>query len=802
MNTVVRAEGLTKRYGVTLALDSLDLSVRAGEVYGYLGPNGSGKTTTIRLLLGLHRPSAGRVDLFGLDAWHSPVAAHREVAYVAGEPFLWPALTGEETFEFLAQVRGGTDGAYRDILIERFKLDPAKKVRALSKGNRQKVQLIAAFASRAQLLILDEPTSGLDPLMEVAFRQTVNEAKERGQTIFLSSHILSEVEALCDRVGILREGRLIDEGTLSELRHLSVQTLDVTFAGAPPSFDGLPGVEVTSAGPNALHFEVTGEITQLIDALAGHPVVALNSRQPSLRRSFYITTTAPAPMPAASDTATEAAHGSTATDLTAARALAGRAFRDARVRTASFGCLFVLIAYIQPLAYRHAYPTLSSRLLFARSFAENKAVRLFYGVPHNLLTVSGYSAWRVGGTLAIFAAVFGLLAAVRALRTEEDTGRMELVLAGPVGRRTAYISAMAAIAAGVAILGLAEFAGLVLAGLPVRGSAALALATASVVPVFVGVGAVMSQLAPTRRVALELGGAVVGLFLMLRVVADTSSGAGWLRWTTPLGWAEEVRPFTGIRIVVLLLPAVTTVLLLVAAARIAAARDIGSGILPARDSSEPRLGLLSSSTAQALRSERGSLIVWLGSVGAFAFVDGVIAKSTSSAGISKSLQREAAKLGSGSIVTPSGYIAFVFIFYVLAVSLFMCTQVGAARHEEAGGRLETLLSMPLGRDRWLGGRLLLATGAAVVISLTAGLLSWAGAESGGVSISLPRMLEAGANCMPAAVLFLSRLQRWRNGRRAQSERRDCVWGGHNRVLVGPLRRGARRAEMARGPDAV
>ena len=440
--------------------------------------------------------------------------------------------------------------------------------------------------------------------------------------------------------------------------------------------------------------------------------------------------------------------------LRPARALTRRAFRDARTRTISFGYLFAVIAFIQPFAYRHAYPTLSSRVLFARSFAENKAIRLFYGVPHNLLTVGGYTAWRVGGTLAIFAAVFGLLAAVRALRAEEDTGRMELVLAGPVARQTAYLSAMAAIAAGIVILGFAEFAGLVLAGLPAGGSAELALATASIVPVFVAVGAVVSQLAPTRRMALELGGAVVGLFLLLRVIADTSAGAGWLRWATPLGWAEEVRPFTGAHPIVLLCPAAATVLLLVAAFRIAAGRDIATGLLPARDSAQPRLRLLSSPTTQALRSERASLIVWLCSIGAFAYIDGVIAKSTSSAGISKSLQREAAKLGSGSIVTPTGYLAFVFIFYVLAVSLFVCAQIGAARHEEAEERLETLLSLPVARRRWLGGRLLLAACGAFAVSLTAGVFSWAGAESGGVSISLARMLEAGANCLPVALLFL------------------------------------------------
>jgi polyether ionophore transport system ATP-binding protein len=284
--TPIRTEGLTKRYGDTVALDGLDLTIRPGEVYGYLGPNGAGKTTTIRLLLGLHRPTAGYAELFGLDAWGDPVAAHRRVAYVAGEPFLWPGLTSAETFAFLARVRGGTDVPYRDVLVERFQLEADKKVRALSKGNRQKVQLIAAFATRADLLVLDEPTSGLDPLMEVAFRDTVAEAKARGQTVFLSSHILSEVEALCDRVGILRRGRLIEEGTLAELRHLSAQTVDVTFAGEAPELGAVDGVRAVPAGPNMLRCEVHGSMGPLVAALAGHPVVTLTSREPSLEEIF------------------------------------------------------------------------------------------------------------------------------------------------------------------------------------------------------------------------------------------------------------------------------------------------------------------------------------------------------------------------------------------------------------------------------------------------------------------------------------------------------------------------------------
>jgi ABC-2 type transport system ATP-binding protein len=284
--SAIRAEGLSKRYGSTLALDSLELRIEPGEVYGYLGPNGAGKTTTIRLLLGLHRPSAGRARLFGLDAWADPVAAHRRVAYVAGEPFLWPALTSAETFDFLARIRGGIDAAYRDALVERFKLDVDKKVRALSKGNRQKVQLIAALASRADLLILDEPTAGLDPLMEVAFRESVQEARERGQTVFLSSHILSEVEALCDRVGILSRGRLVDEGTLEQLRHLSAHTVEVAFDGPAPRLPPLDGVRVERAGESGLRCEVSGPLPPLLAALAELPVVALTSREPSLEEIF------------------------------------------------------------------------------------------------------------------------------------------------------------------------------------------------------------------------------------------------------------------------------------------------------------------------------------------------------------------------------------------------------------------------------------------------------------------------------------------------------------------------------------
>jgi len=437
----------------------------------------------------------------------------------------------------------------------------------------------------------------------------------------------------------------------------------------------------------------------------------------------------------------------------AVRPLAGRAFADARIRTIAFAYLFAAVAYVNPVAYRHTYPTRAERLAFAHSFGTNKAVVLFYGKAYDLLTAGGYTAWRSGGTLAIFAAIFGLLAAVRALRTEEDAGRAELVLAGIAGRGIAYVASLVAIAAGTAVLWLAELTGLLIAGLPVGPSAYLALATVSVVPVFAGVGALVSQLAPTRRVALELGGAVVAIAFVLRVVADTSS-LGWLRWVTPLGWVEELRPFTGEQPLVLALMGGASVLLLSAAAKIFAWRDVGSGLLSARDDAAPRLSLLGSPTALALRTERASLAVWAGSVGVFALIIGVISKSISAAGISEQLQRELAKVGVSAITTPKGYVGFAFIFFVLAISIFVCTQVAAARHDEAAQRLETLLAEPVSRRGWLRGRLALAGAAAVAIALVAGLLTWAGAAFQGVRLPFGRMLVAGLNCLPVALLFL------------------------------------------------
>jgi ABC-2 type transport system ATP-binding protein len=284
--SAVRTTALSKRFGDTLALDRLDVTVAEGEVVGFLGPNGAGKTTMVRLVLGLLVPTGGLAEVFGMDCHRQAVDVHRRLAYVPGETNLWPSLTGAETLHLLGRVQGRVDVSYRDELLERFSLDPSMKVRAYSKGNRQKLALVAALASRAELLVLDEPTSGLDPLMEQAFRLSMHEARARGQSVLLSSHVLSEVEALCDRIAILRAGRLVEMGTLAEMRHLSALTVEATFEGTVPDVSRIPGVSMVQVQGRTLRCQVRGDVEPLLQVLATARVHELLSREPSLEELF------------------------------------------------------------------------------------------------------------------------------------------------------------------------------------------------------------------------------------------------------------------------------------------------------------------------------------------------------------------------------------------------------------------------------------------------------------------------------------------------------------------------------------
>jgi ABC-2 type transport system ATP-binding protein len=289
---VIEVAGLRKTFGTTTALDGLDLTVAAGEVHGFLGPNGAGKTTTIRILLGLLRADGGTARLLGGDPWRAAVELHRRLAYVPGDVTLWPTLTGGEVIDLLGRLRGGLDSTRRAALLEMFDLDPSKKARAYSKGNRQKVALIAALASDAELLILDEPTSGLDPLMESVFRQCAEEERAAGRTILLSSHILSEVEALCDRVTIIREGRTVETGTLTELRHLTRTSIAAELDARPAGLAELPGVhdlviDPGKDGGSRVRCEVDSDrLEDALRLLVTAGVKTLTSQPPTLEELF------------------------------------------------------------------------------------------------------------------------------------------------------------------------------------------------------------------------------------------------------------------------------------------------------------------------------------------------------------------------------------------------------------------------------------------------------------------------------------------------------------------------------------
>ena len=287
MTVAVAISGLVKSFGRTRALDGLDLSVDYGQVHGFLGPNGAGKTTTIRILLGLLRPDAGTVALLGGDPWRDAVTLHGRLAYVPGEVNLWPRVTGGEVIDLLGRLRGDLDRRRRDELLERFELDPTKKARTYSKGNRQKVALVAALASRAELLIMDEPTTGLDPLMEAVFQECVREAKAEGTTVLLSSHILAEVEALCDRVTIIRSGRAVQSGTLSDLRQQSRTLVSAQTDRPPTELEAVPGVHNVDLNGSHISFAVdTDGLGAAMRVLIEHGLRSVVSHPPTLEELF------------------------------------------------------------------------------------------------------------------------------------------------------------------------------------------------------------------------------------------------------------------------------------------------------------------------------------------------------------------------------------------------------------------------------------------------------------------------------------------------------------------------------------
>jgi ABC-2 type transport system ATP-binding protein len=288
MTAIIETEKLTKTYGEHRGIIDVDLIIETGEVFGFLGPNGAGKTTTIRLLLDLIRPTSGRAAVFGIDVTADPIAIHRRLGYVPGEFALYDRLTGAQTLEYFGNLRGGVDEAYRARLLKRFDLDPSRRFKEYSKGNKQKVGLLIALQHRPELLILDEPTSGLDPLVQQTFFEVLREAIADGGTVFLSSHILSEIERTCDRVAIIRDGRLAKVDRVDALRDMAHHLVELRFVGDVPvaEFEGLPGVSDVTATDHVLHLRVSGPMTPVVRAAARHELVEFISQEPSLEDTF------------------------------------------------------------------------------------------------------------------------------------------------------------------------------------------------------------------------------------------------------------------------------------------------------------------------------------------------------------------------------------------------------------------------------------------------------------------------------------------------------------------------------------
>jgi ABC-2 type transport system ATP-binding protein len=288
MTTIIQTEKLTKSYGPHRGIIEVDLEVQEGEAYGFLGPNGAGKTTTIRTLLDIIRPTSGRATVFGIETTVDPDAIHRRLGYLPGEFALYDRLTGGQTIEYFANLRGGVDPAYQASLIARLDVDPTRRFKEYSKGNKQKIGLIVALQHRPELLILDEPTSGLDPLVQQTFYEVIREAKAEGRTVFLSSHILSEVEKTCDRVAIIRDGRIVRMGRVADLRDLAHHQVELRFAGPVPvaEFEGLPGVSEVSTEDHILRLRVSGPITPVVRAAARYELLDFVSREPTLEETF------------------------------------------------------------------------------------------------------------------------------------------------------------------------------------------------------------------------------------------------------------------------------------------------------------------------------------------------------------------------------------------------------------------------------------------------------------------------------------------------------------------------------------
>ena len=472
--------GLVKTFGATRALDGLDLSVRAGEVHGFLGPNGAGKSTTLRIVLGLIRKNDGVVRLFGGDPWAEAASLHRRLAYVPGDVSLWPNLSGGQVIDLLLRMRGApADHPWRAEMVDRFELDPTKKGRAYSKGNRQKVALVAAFAAPADLLILDEPTSGLDPLMEEVFAACVTERRAQGTTVLLSSHILSEVERLADRVTIIRDGRVVESGSLQEMRHLHRSRVRAEVTGQMPDLTGVPGVHDVS---------VDGSVVSCTVGLRwpapGPDRPHGGRREQPDQHTALVGGAVPGRLPPPGG----------GCSMTGVAGLTRLALRRSRLLMAVWTAVLVLVAYASAAATGGLYSTAAEQVAAARTINGSPALVALYGPILDVHSLGELAMTKMTVTYALFVMALAVTLVRRHTRVDEESGRAELLGGLAVDQSAPLVSAVlvgvAASLATAALAGCADVAG----GLPATGSLWFAGSWLGVGLVGTGIGAVAAQL--------------------------------------------------------------------------------------------------------------------------------------------------------------------------------------------------------------------------------------------------------------------------------------------------------------------
>lgn len=753
MTAVVRVRGLEKRFGSFRALDGLDLEVDRGEVHGFLGPNGAGKSTTIRVLLGLYRPTGGSVSLFGRRPWEDPAGLHRRLAYVPGDVHLWPSLTGGQAIDLLIRLRGGdVAGSDRERLIEAFEFDPSKRIRTLSKGNRQKVALIAAFALPVELYILDEPTSGLDPLMARRFQAEVARVAREGASVLLSSHILAEVEELADRLSIIRQGRRMETGTLAELRHLTRSAYEIP--------------EILDAGARARLEAIAHDVVEWegADTLRGRARCHRRGAGPArrgghrgARRAAAVAGGAlPAPL-------RRCARRRRASRVTGAVLLTRAALRRDRGRLLVWAIGLLAFAAVCSGHVTSGFDEEALRAASLRAAIDTPALLVGRGLPMGT-SHGAFLFYTYGVLLANAFALFAVLFTIRHGRAEEEDGSRELLRAAAIGRLAALAAALAAGAAGVLLLAVAMAAGLVLGGAEPGGALRAGMVCGLVGAVFLPLGALAGQIAPTARVAAALAfAAIIGLFAV-RVVADlqaevdpdTLIGApAASAWLSPFSLAGLADPFGA------LAPGPLAVLVAASSAGAAVAlavelrREFGGSLLrPRRGPTHAPAGLRGPLRI-GLRLQRSALLAMAAAgavVGVFvALMAGSAIDAERAPGLETAIR---------DVVGGGGPLYDLLLGYVM-VLVGECAAVAGvlallhARREEVVGNAELVRGAAVGPVRWLVSALLAGV-LAILLSLASSALGSAAVyvlqgRSGG---AVAEVLGATAAQLPAALLFL------------------------------------------------